>query len=87
MPNHTFSTMGLDDPEAWDCDVAEYMCCIESYEGQETSRIELCDDGYYDLHFPDGHVIPGVAGFHLDPEPGNSDAAAREADAEYYLDF
>ena len=69
MTKYIFRTHGLDDPEAWDCDVAEYMCCIESYDGAEADRIELDNDGYCDVYFPDGHYILGVAGFHLEPNP------------------
>ena len=61
-----FYTHGVDDPEAWDCDVAEYMSCIEAY-------------------FQDGHYIPGVAGFHLYPEPTGEEESY--ADREIYLDF
>ena len=69
MSKPIFKTQGLDDPEAWDCELAEYMCCIESYDGATVDRIELCDDGYCDIFFPDGHYILGVASFHLDPPP------------------
>ncbi len=69
MTKHIFRTHGLDDPEAWDCDATEYLGCIESYDGSEANRIELEEDGYYNIYFPDGHYILGVAGFHLEPNP------------------
>ena len=87
-----FLTHGVDDPDAWDCELAEYMCCVAAYDEEEVSAYEDCGDGYYDVSFPDGHEIPGVAGFHLSPEPGmsrgdgNTDIDMKVCE-EYYRNF
>lgn len=83
--NRVFYTHGVDDPEAWDCDVAEYMSCIEAYDGHEVTRYDCDEQGYYDVYFEDGHYIPGVAGFHLYPEPTGEEESY--TDREIYLDF
>ena len=85
MSQRTFRIHGITDPDAWDCEIAEYMCCIEEYDGKAISRITASGDGWYDIHFEDGHEIPGVAGFHIqpEPEPGNSwDPSPAEAGIE-----
>lgn len=66
MRQLTFTTMGLDDPECWDLDgLAEYLCCIADYDGKTISRVEPDGYGYWDIHFPDGHYILGVADSHI----------------------
>ena len=73
MVERTFHTHGVTDPDAWDLELAEYLCCIADYDGKPISRVVDCGDGWYDLHFSDGHEIPGVAGFHIQPEPNSGD--------------
>mgnify|MGYP004086149101 CR=1 FL=1 len=67
MRQVTFQMHGITDPEAWDLELAEWMACIQDYDGKAVARVEDCG-GYYDVHFPDGHYILGVSGYHLSPQ-------------------
>jgi hypothetical protein len=73
MVEQRFHTLGVTEPDAWDCEPTEYICCIEQYDGKVISHVVNSGDGWYDIHFPDGHEIPGVAGAHIHPMPDSGD--------------